>query len=173
MGEESPQYDAVIPMYWRFHYLTALRLFANSKWWALLYQWVSSNQSLLINCAHYNCCLVKVLAYQKQVSRSRPDKIQDLIKNVGGAPLVIKLLEGVLKVSARVLAETNKAAESVIEAFGFPKANILFKSSLKKLMAQTFVVLLWQQGYCSNGKRQAGEGEFRLPNLHRRYSSIG
>jgi ribosomal protein S6--L-glutamate ligase len=45
-----------------------------------------------------------------------PDDIQDLIKMVGGTPLVIKLLEGTQGIGV-VLAETRKAAESVIEAF--------------------------------------------------------
>ena len=45
-----------------------------------------------------------------------PSDIQDLIKMVGGAPLVIKLLEGTQGIGV-VLAETKKAAESVIEAF--------------------------------------------------------
>jgi ribosomal protein S6--L-glutamate ligase len=48
--------------------------------------------------------------------RTSPDDIQDLIKMVGGAPLVIKLLEGTQGIGV-VLAETRKAAESVIESF--------------------------------------------------------
>ncbi len=45
-----------------------------------------------------------------------PDDIEDLINSVGGAPLVIKLLEGTQGIGV-VLAETDKAAESVIQAF--------------------------------------------------------
>lgn len=60
-----------------------------------------------------------------------PDDIQGLIKMVGGAPLVIKLFEGTQGIGV-VLAETKKAAESVIEAFMGLKANILIKEYIKK-----------------------------------------
>jgi ribosomal protein S6--L-glutamate ligase len=82
-----------------------------------------------------------------------PDDIQDLIKMVGGAPLVIKLLEGTQGIGV-VLAETKKAAESVIEAFMGLKANIL----IQEYMIGDRVVAAM--------KRQALPGEFRS-NLHR------
>lgn len=47
---------------------------------------------------------------------NKPNDIPDLINMVGGAPLVIKLLEGTQGIGV-VLAETKTAAESVIEAF--------------------------------------------------------
>ena len=55
-----------------------------------------------------------------------PDEIPDLIDMVGGAPLVIKLLEGTQGIGV-VLADTRKVAESVIEAFLGLKANILIQ----------------------------------------------
>ncbi len=55
-----------------------------------------------------------------------PDEIPDLINMVGGAPLVIKLLEGTQGIGV-VLADTRKVAESVIEAFLGLKANILIQ----------------------------------------------
>ncbi len=54
----------------------------------------------------------------------KPGDIPDLIEMVGGAPLVIKLLEGTQGIGV-VLAETRTAAESVIEAFMGLNANIL------------------------------------------------
>ncbi len=60
-----------------------------------------------------------------------PDDIQDLIKMVGGAPLVIKLLEGTQRIGS-VLAETEKAAESVIEAFMGLEANILVQEYIRE-----------------------------------------
>ena len=56
---------------------------------------------------------------------------QDLIGLVGGSPLVVKLLEGTQGIGV-VLAETNKAAESVIEAFKGLKANILVQEYIKE-----------------------------------------
>ena len=61
----------------------------------------------------------------------RPDDVDDLIKMVGGAPLVIKLLEGTQGIGV-VLAETAGAAESVIEAFMGMKANILVQEFIKE-----------------------------------------
>lgn len=55
-----------------------------------------------------------------------PDDIQDMLDMVGGAPAVIKLLEGTQGIGV-VLTETKKAAESVIEAFMGLKANILIQ----------------------------------------------
>ncbi|KKN07007.1 hypothetical protein LCGC14_1071440, partial [marine sediment metagenome] len=61
----------------------------------------------------------------------RPDDVDDLMKMVGGAPCVIKLLEGTQGIGV-VLAETEKAAESVIEAFMGLKANILVQEFIKE-----------------------------------------
>lgn len=60
----------------------------------------------------------------------KPDDIQELIKIVGGAPLVIKLLEGTQGIGV-VLAATHRAAESVIEAFMGLHANILAQEFTK------------------------------------------
>src|SRR5690606_32876686 len=57
--------------------------------------------------------------------------IKDLIKNVGGAPVVIKLLEGTQGIGV-VLADTNKVAESIIEAFMGLQANILVQEFIKE-----------------------------------------
>ena len=63
-----------------------------------------------------------------------PDDIQDLIKMLGGAPLVIKLLEGTQGIGV-VLTETQQAAESVIEAFMGLKANILAQEFMVRVPA--------------------------------------
>lgn len=57
-----------------------------------------------------------------------PDDVPDLIEMVGGAPLVIKLLEGTQGIGV-VLCETEKAAESVLEAFMGLKHNIMVRST--------------------------------------------
>ncbi|NNJ70036.1 MAG: 30S ribosomal protein S6--L-glutamate ligase, partial [Kiritimatiellales bacterium] len=61
---------------------------------------------------------------------SKPDDIKDVIKMVGGAPLVVKLLEGTQGIGV-VLAETQKAAESVIEGFMCVMAYIVVDEYMK------------------------------------------
>lgn len=94
-----------------------------------------------------------------------PDDIQDLIKMVGGAPLVIKLLEGTQGIGV-VLAETKKAAESVIEAFMGLKANILVQEYIKEAGGADIRCLVVGDKVVAAMKRQALPGEFRS-NLHR------
>jgi ribosomal protein S6--L-glutamate ligase len=94
-----------------------------------------------------------------------PDDIQDLIKMVGGAPLVIKLLEGTQGIGV-VLAETRKAAESVIEAFMGLKANILIQEFIKEAGGADIRCFVINGKVVASMKRQAPEGEFRS-NLHR------
>lgn len=84
---------------------------------------------------------------------------------VGGAPLVIKLLEGTQGVGV-VLAETNKAAESVIEAFRGLKAHILVQEYIKEAGGADIRCLVVGDKVVAAMKRQAQEGEFRS-NLHR------
>lgn len=94
-----------------------------------------------------------------------PDDIQDLIKMVGGAPLVIKLLEGTQGIGV-VLAETRKAAESVIEAFMGLKANIMVQEFIKEAGGADIRCFVIGEKVVAAMKRQAPEGEFRS-NLHR------
>lgn len=88
-----------------------------------------------------------------------------ILDNVGGAPCVIKLLEGTQGVGV-VLAETRSAAESVLEAFQGLKARVIvqeFISEAKGADIRAFVV----DGVVIGAmKRQAKAGEFRS-NLHR------
>jgi len=94
-----------------------------------------------------------------------PDDIQDLIKMVGGAPLVIKLLEGTQGIGV-VLAETKKAAESVIEAFMGLKANIMVQEYIKESGGADIRCLVVGDKVVATMMRQGLPGEFRS-NLHR------
>ncbi|MGJ8663240.1 MAG: 30S ribosomal protein S6--L-glutamate ligase [Marinicella sp.] len=94
-----------------------------------------------------------------------PDDIQDLIKMVGGAPLVIKLLEGTQGIGV-VLAETKKAAESVIEAFLGLNANIMVQEYIKEAGGADIRCFVVGGKVVAAMKRQGAEGEFRS-NLHR------
>ena len=94
-----------------------------------------------------------------------PDDIEDLIKMVGGAPLVIKLLEGTQGIGV-VLAETKKAAESVIEAFLGLNANIMVQEFIKEAGGADIRCFVVGGKVVAAMKRQGAEGEFRS-NLHR------
>ncbi|KOR28565.1 ribosomal protein S6 modification protein [Achromatium sp. WMS1] len=94
-----------------------------------------------------------------------PDDIQDLIEMVGGTPMVIKLLEGTQGIGV-VLAETQQAASSVIEAFMGLKANILAQEFIKEAEGADIRCLVVGDRVVAAMKRQAKEGEFRS-NLHR------
>ena len=94
-----------------------------------------------------------------------PDDVQDLIKMVGGAPVVIKLLEGTQGIGV-VLAETGKAAESVVEAFMGLRANILVQEFIQEAGGADVRCLVIGDKVVASMKRQAKPGEFRS-NLHR------
>lgn len=90
---------------------------------------------------------------------------KDLIKLVGDAPLVIKLLEGTQGIGV-VLAETTQAAESVIEAFRGLDANILVQEFIKEAKGADIRCFVIGDKVVAAMKRQGKEGEFRS-NLHR------
>ena len=94
-----------------------------------------------------------------------PDDIEDVIRIVGGAPLVIKLLEGTQGIGV-VLAETQKAAESVIEAFMGLSANIMVQEFIKEAGGSDIRCFVIGEKVVAAMKRTAKEGEFRS-NLHR------
>jgi ribosomal protein S6--L-glutamate ligase len=95
----------------------------------------------------------------------RPDNIQYLIKEVGGPPLVVKLLEGTQGLGV-VLAETKNAAKSVIEAFYGLNANILVQQFIKEAKGADIRAFVVGGKVVAAYKRQGKEGEFRS-NLHR------
>src|SRR5690606_10783831 len=97
-------------------------------------------------------------------SRS-PDDVRDLINIASGAPLVIKVLEGTQGMGV-VLAETTKAAESVIEAFLGLKQDIMVQEYIKEAGGADIRCFVVGDKVIAAMKRQAKAGEFRS-NLHR------
>ncbi|MCW8912378.1 MAG: 30S ribosomal protein S6--L-glutamate ligase [Flavobacteriales bacterium] len=91
--------------------------------------------------------------------------VKSIIKNVGGAPLVIKLLEGTQGVGV-VLAENNNAAESVLEAFNGLKARVIVQEFIKEAGGADIRAFVVDGVVVGAMKRQGKEGEFRS-NLHR------
>jgi ribosomal protein S6--L-glutamate ligase len=94
-----------------------------------------------------------------------PGDTDDLLKLVGGAPVVIKLLEGTQGVGV-VLAETKKAAESVIEAFRGLKANFMVQEFIKEAGGADIRCFVIGDKVVASMMRKGKEGEFRS-NLHR------
>jgi len=90
---------------------------------------------------------------------------KDLIKIVGGAPLVVKVLEGTQGIGV-VLTETQKAAESVIEAFRGLDAHFLVQEFIKEAGGSDIRCLVIGDKVVAAMKRQGLEGEFRS-NIHR------
>jgi len=101
----------------------------------------------------------------KTVFAKQPRDVQNLIKTVGGPPLIVKLLEGTQGLGV-VLAETKTAAKSVIEAFYGLNANILVQEFIKEAGGSDIRVLVVGGKVIAAYKRQGQEGEFRS-NLHR------
>jgi len=93
-----------------------------------------------------------------------PNDTKDLIKMVNGAPLIIKLLEST-QGKGVVLAETNKAAESVINAFKSVQTNILVQEFIKEANGQDIRCLVIDGKVVASMQRQAAKGEFRA-NIH-------
>jgi len=94
---------------------------------------------------------------------SREEK--NLVEQVGGAPLIIKLLEGTQGLGV-MLAETKKAAQSVIEAFHGLKARIIVQEFIKEAGASDIRAFIVDGEVVGAMRRTGKEGEFRS-NLHR------
>lgn len=90
---------------------------------------------------------------------------KQIIQKLGGAPLIVKLLEGTQGLGV-VLAETLKAAKSVIEAFHGLKARIIIQEFIKEAKAADIRAFVVDGEVVGAMKRQGREGEFRS-NLHR------
>lgn len=94
-----------------------------------------------------------------------PQDTKEIIKMVGGAPLVVKLLEGT-QGRGVVLAETGKAAESVINAFKSLAADILVQEFVKEADGHDLRCFVIDDKVVGSMERVAAKGEFRA-NLHR------
>lgn len=105
------------------------------------------------------------LGLPKTVFTNYSKDVGEVIKHVGGAPLIIKLLEGTQGLGV-VLAETKNAAESVIEAFNGLQARVIVQEFIKEAGGADIRVFIVDGHVVGAMKRQGKEGEFRS-NLHR------
>jgi len=165
-GEELENFDAVIPRIGAsvtFYGTAVLRQFEMMNVFPL-------NESVAVTRSRDKLRSAQLLA-RKGIGMPvtgfahNPGDIQDLLKVVGGAPAVIKLLEGTQGIGV-VLAETNKAAESVIQAFMGLKANIMVQEFIKEAGGADIRCFVVGGKVVAAMKRQGPEGEFRS-NLHR------
>lgn len=101
----------------------------------------------------------------KTAFASIPKNIENVLELVGGAPVVIKLLEGTQGIGV-ILAETHKSAKSVIESFLALKANILVQEFIKEAGGADIRAFVVDGKIVGAMKRQGLPGEFRS-NLHR------
>ncbi|WP_027856540.1 30S ribosomal protein S6--L-glutamate ligase [Marinobacterium jannaschii] len=96
---------------------------------------------------------------------NKPGDIPDMLDMNAGPPMVLKLLEGTQGIGV-VLAETRKAAESVMQAFMGLKANIMVQEFIKESGGADIRCFVIGDRVWAAMKRQGAEGEFRS-NLHR------
>ncbi len=94
-----------------------------------------------------------------------PKKTDEVLSIVGGAPVVIKLLEGTQGIGV-VLGETEKSAKSVIEAFRGANVDIMVQEFIKEAGGADIRCFVIGDKVIAAMKRQGAEGEFRS-NLHR------
>ncbi|WP_416446079.1 30S ribosomal protein S6--L-glutamate ligase [Leeuwenhoekiella sp. A16] len=105
------------------------------------------------------------LGLPKTVFTNYSRDVAEIIDHVGGAPLIIKLLEGTQGLGV-VLAETKNAAESVIEAFNGLQARVIVQEFIKEAKGADIRAFIVDGVVVGAMKRQGKEGEFRS-NLHR------
>jgi ribosomal protein S6--L-glutamate ligase len=164
-GEILGQYDAVIPRIRpaaTFYGTTVLRQFASQGAYCL-------NGPVAISRSRDKLRTLQILSghgvnIPKTGFADSPRDTKDLIKMIGGAPLIIKLLEGTQGIGV-VLAETNKAAESVINAFKSLKAQILVQEFIKEAKGVDLRLFVVGEKVVASMERRAAPGEFRA-NIH-------
>ncbi|ANG92208.1 30S ribosomal protein S6--L-glutamate ligase [Enterobacteriaceae bacterium 155047] len=165
-GRHLPHFDAVIPRIGSqitFYGTAALRQFEMLGSYPL-------NESVAITRARDKLRSLQLLARQgidlpiTGIAHS-PDDTSDLIDMVGGAPLVVKLVEGTQGIGV-VLAETRQAAESVIDAFRGLNAHILVQEYIEEAKGCDIRCLVVGDEVVAAIERQAKNGDFRS-NLHR------
>lgn len=165
-GRELPAYDAIIPRIGAsisFYGTAVVRQFEMTGSYSI-------NESVAISRSRDKLRSMQLLS-RKGIGLPRtgfantPHDVPDLIKNVGGAPCVIKLLEGTQGIGV-VLAETTKTAEAIVEAFMGLNADILIQEYVKEAGGADIRCFVVGKKVVAAMKRQGAEGEFRS-NLHR------
>ncbi|MEL7489983.1 MAG: 30S ribosomal protein S6--L-glutamate ligase [Pseudomonadota bacterium] len=165
-GEKLPVYDAVIP-----------RIGASVTYYgtAVLRQLevmgvYPVNESVAITRSRDKLRSMQLLARKGvglpvTVFAHRTNRADEILDELGGAPVIIKLLEGTQGIGV-VLGETAKGAESIIQAFGGVKTNILVQEFIKEAGGEDIRCLVVGGKVVASMKRKGKDGDFRS-NLHR------
>ncbi|MXP51036.1 30S ribosomal protein S6--L-glutamate ligase [Pantoea sp. SoEX] len=165
-GKLLGHFDAVIPRLGisnAFHCLNLLRQFEICGSYSL-------NKSISISRARDKICSLQLLS---EAGIDTPvtsfvswyQKTTNLINLVGGVPLIIKLVEGSQGIGV-VIAETYRAAESIIDAFRVMNANILVQEFIKEAECCDIRCLVINNQVVAAIERKSKIGDFRS-NLHR------
>lgn len=164
-GEPLPVFDAIIPRIGARHTFyggAVVRHFETMGTFSL-------NPSIAITRSRDKLRCLQLLAH-KGIGlpitgvAHKTSEVDDLIDMVGGPPVVVKVVEGTQGVGV-VLAETRKAAESVIQAFFGVKANIIVQEYIKEARGMDIRCFVIGQKVVASMKRTAPPGEFRS-NIH-------
>lgn len=105
------------------------------------------------------------LGLPKTVFSNYSKEVSGIIDKVGGAPLVIKLLEGTQGLGV-MLADNRNSAESILEAFNGLQARVIVQEFIKEAKGADIRAFIVDGVVVGAMKRQGKEGEFRS-NLHR------
>ncbi|HEX2840278.1 30S ribosomal protein S6--L-glutamate ligase [Hyphomicrobium sp.] len=165
-GKSLPLYDAVIPRIGASitHFgLAVLRQFEMQGVFPL-------NESVAIGRSRDKLRALQLLAragigLPVTAFAHGPKKVEEVIKEVGGAPVVIKLVEGTQGMGV-VLAETEASAKSIVEAFSAANINILVQEYIAEAEGSDVRALVVGGRVVAAMRRVGKTGEFRS-NLHR------
>ena len=165
-GKVLPRYDAVIPRIGpaiTSYGLAVLRQFSNRGAYCL-------NQPDAIAASRDKLLAHQLLARERigmpvTAFANSPKDTKDLISLVGGAPVIVKLLQS-SQGKGVVLAETRKAAESLVDAFRGLEADFLLQEFVGEAAGRDTRCFVVGNKVVASIQRQAAEGEFRS-NLHR------
>ncbi len=165
-GEQLPKYDAVIPRIGAsitFYGLAVLRQFEVMGTYPL-------NESVAIGRSRDKLRSMQLLARDGiglpvTTFAYDPKVTEEMLAVAGDAPLVVKLLEGTQGIGV-VLADSNRSAKSVVEAFRGANVNILVQEFIKEAGGTDIRALVVGGKVVAAMKRTGAEGEFRS-NLHR------
>jgi len=165
-GKTLSGYDAVIPRIYASitqYGLVVLRQFEMQGVWPL-------NESAAIGRSHDKLQSMQILAKHGlgiplTASANDPEQAAEIIREVNGPPVIIKLLEGAQGIGV-VLAESMSSAKSVIEAFRGANVNILAQEFIKEAGGMDIRALVVGGKVVAAMKRTGDTDDFRS-NLHR------
>lgn len=165
-NKHIPHYDAVIPRIGAsltFFGTAVVRQFEQMGTFCL-------NSSLGILTARDKLRALQLLArhniaFPQTIFVKQPSSILKAIKELGGAPVIIKLLEGTQGVGV-ILAESNKVAEAIIETLHSTQQNVIIQKFVQESRGKDIRVIVAGGKVIAAMRRTAKKGEYRS-NVHR------